>query len=111
MYQQHFLAKALKNWPRVPDSDLQGCNAEEVEELREFEQQIIDGEFSALTDIILNCNDRFQFAKTYKILWDDLRKTMAFPGSPSVSACKRQAIKRIFDFCIRYKLDQMKWWV
>lgn len=109
-FQHEFLEVTIKNWPRVSDSDLQGCNAEEVEELREFEQEMINKELAALTDIILNCNNGFQFAKTYKVLWADLRKTLAFPGSSSVPKHKRQALKRMFDCCIRYKLNQMKWW-
>lgn len=110
MNPQKFLADAREKWPRVPDSTLRDCSTEEANEIREIEQLCVDGEFAALTDIILNCNNRFQFAKTYKTLWADLRNTLADPGSPSVPAHKKQAIKAVFDCCIRYKLSQMKWW-
>lgn len=110
MSPQKFLADAKGKWPRVPESSLEGCSAEETEEIRAIEQHCIEEEFAALTDIILHCNNRFQFAKTYKTLWADLRQTLADPGSTSVPEHKKKAIKAVFDRCVRYKLDQMKWW-
>ena len=107
---QKFLADAKTQWPRVPETSLAACNTEETEEIRALEEQIAAGEFAALTDIILHCNNRFQFAKTYKTLWADLRTTLSDPGSPSVPEHKKQAIKAIFDRSIRYKLGQMALW-
>ena len=110
MNPQKFLADAIEKWPRVPEAILKDCDADEAEEIRAMEEMAVDAEFAALTDIILHCNNRFEFAKTYKLLWADLRKTLSDPGSDSVPEHKKKAMKAVFNSSIRYKLNQMKWW-
>jgi len=110
MNPQEFLERARENWPQTPDSIFADCSSEDADELRALETQIAEGEYLALADIILNCHNRFQFAKTYKTLWADLRNTLSQPGSPDVPEPKKLAMKAIFDRAIRYKLGQMAYW-
>lgn len=110
MSPEEFLDRAQANWPTSPESVFSNCSPDDTAEVRALESQIVEGEFLALCDIIRNCRNRYQFAKTYKVLWADFRNTLAQPGSPNVPEAKRHAIKSVFDRGIRYKLRQMADW-
>jgi len=105
-----FLERARANWPQSQESVFSKCAPDDADEVRALEMQLVEGEFIALADIVLNCRNRFQFAKTYKTLWADLRNTLSQPGTPNVPEVKKQAIKAVFDRGIRYKLRQMAYW-
>src|SRR5690606_29129543 len=77
---------------------------------RQLETQAAQLEFAALTDIILNCHSKYQFAKTYKVLRADLRKTLAQSGNPNASEQFNRAMKAAFQRIGDHKLREMAMW-
>ena len=107
-----FLEEHRKQWTPLPEEELDGLSEEHRNEIRQFEEVAINGEFAALSDIILNCTNKFQFAKTYKVLRADYRRTVAntdlansvFP--PEVT----RLIRKIALSVIERKLSDMAMW-
>ena len=89
---------ANMNWKRLADADLSACNDEERAFLRTMEEQGIQGETWQLTEIIVGCTNKFQFAKTYKVLRADLFHTLhaAGAGNPKMPPHVNDAYRRIF---------------
>jgi hypothetical protein len=110
MSPQEFLAKAHARWRGLPDSALTECSEEERAVVRKLEAQAAQMEFAALTDIILNCRNRWQFAKTYKVLRADLHKTLSQPGNPNAPAHVNRAVKAALEQVGRRKLMEMAAW-
>lgn len=110
MNQHEFLAMAHAQWRGLPDAALAECSGEERVVLRRWEAQASQLELGALTDIILNCHNRFQFAKTYKVLWNDLRKTLAQPSNPNAPDHINKAMKAAMEHVVRQKLMKMAEW-
>lgn len=107
-----FLADAETNWPRLPDDQLSGLSDEEKNFIRGMEDHVIAGEYAMLSEIIRGCHNKFQFAKTYKLLRADLRNTFADPnaGNPSYSPLVNQAMRQAFMKVGTTKLDYMAKW-
>ncbi|MFO0850562.1 MAG: hypothetical protein U0871_18685 [Gemmataceae bacterium] len=110
MSPQEFLAKAHDRWHTLPDTALAECSDEERAVVRNLEAQLMQMEFAALADIILNCHNRFQFAKTYKALWNDFRRTLAQPGNPNASDQVNRGVKAAMEKIVRQKLMDMAGW-
>ncbi|HVK18335.1 MAG TPA: hypothetical protein VM533_15445 [Fimbriiglobus sp.] len=111
MSPQDFLLKAQQRWRRLPDSQLAECNDEEKATVRALEDQAIQMEFAALTDIVLHCTNKYQFAKTYKVLRDDLRKNISqADGNPSAPPHVNRAVKATFEQVGEQKLSEMAGW-
>jgi len=56
---------ASSGWPRLSEQDLRQLTPEERQFIRDLEEMGIGVESLAAQDIILNCLNKFQFAKTY----------------------------------------------
>jgi hypothetical protein len=110
--QSDFLAKALAGWPRLPDAELAECKDEEKALVRGLEEQGIQAEFAALSDIVLNCHNKYQFAKTYKVLRADSQKTFTngCVGNPQMPAHVNKAVHAAFVKIVQAKLRSMAEW-
>jgi hypothetical protein len=110
MTPQEYLTKAQARWRGLPDAELAGLNDDERSAVRQLEAQAAQLEFAALTDIIVNCHNKYQFAKTYKVLRADLRNTLAQPGNPKASEQVNRAMKAAFQLVGQQKLSEMAGW-
>ncbi len=110
MSPKEFLAKAQARWRGLPDTALAECSDEERAFVRNLEAQVAQLEFAALSDIILNCHNRWQFAKTYKVLWADLHKTLSQSDNPNAPAHVNRAVKAALGQVVRWKLTEMAAW-
>lgn len=110
MTPQEWLTKAHARWRGLPDAELAGLSDEDRFAVRQLEAQAAQLEFAALSDIILNCHDKYQFAKTYKVLRADLRNTLAQPGNPNASEQINRAVKAAFQLIGDQKLREMAGW-
>jgi len=97
--------------------------AEETEFLQEFESRVTRGEQRQYLDLVRNCTNKFQFAKTYRVYRKDLEKTEAMmreriargdlgPGiAPAVAEemirIGRDAVSGKLETCESYFI--MKW--
>jgi hypothetical protein len=109
---REFLEKARQGWPRLADADLALCNDEERALVRGMEAHAIQGVFQGLSDLVLNCQNKFQYAKTYKVLRADLRKTFANPnlGNPQMPTHVNQAVRQAFIMAGENQLRYMAEW-
>ena len=110
MFPEEFLLTAKKTWRPVPDSILSECDENEREYVRTLETQGALLEFEALSDIILNCHNRFQFAKTYKVLRADLANALSQPENPQLPLHVSRALKQVVENTVRQKLLDMAGW-
>jgi len=91
-----FLEQRAKYWPRLADKELEECNDEQKKMIRGLEEQFIQMEIAQLREICTTCLNKWQFAKTYKTLRSDVRRTFAddtksLPNEPPhVSRAMRQ---------------------
>ena len=94
-------------WPRLSDDELSGLSPEEKRGVRELEQKGIDGESLATQDIVVNCQSKLQFAKTYRVLRADKETTLNLVRS-STSSHRRevvQAVATAYERIIDYKFE------
>ncbi len=61
MSPQEFLATAYARWRGLPDVALAECSDEERAVVRNLEAQAAQLAFAALTDIIINCHNKYRF--------------------------------------------------
>lgn len=110
MTPHEFSAERKASWRTLPDAELAGCTEDERATVRILESQAAQLEFQALTDIILNCHNKYQFAKTYKVLRADLRRMLAQPGNPNASEHTDRVMKAAFKLVGEQKLRAMASW-
>lgn len=107
-----YLQRCSDRWKPLPDEELEGLPDECKDIVRHFEAVALNGEFAAFSDIILNCTNKFQFAKTYKVLRDDYQRTFAnaSAANPNFPPEVNRLIRKIAMSTIERKLDGMAWW-
>lgn len=110
MNPHEFLAETLSSWPLLPDTALDECNEEERALVRGAEAEGIKLEFEALSDIILHCHNKYQFAKTYKVLRADLRNTFTDSRELKIPSHVDAAIRAALEQIVRQKLHEMARW-
>lgn len=71
---------------------------------------MMEGEFAALSDIILNCQNKFQFAKTYKTLRSDVPRCASEAASVNQPENVRSVIHAMANNVLRQKLSAMAHW-
>jgi hypothetical protein len=108
---REFLDQALQKWPRLPDSKLAECTEEEKAFVRGMEENAIQLEFVQLSDIVMSCGNKFQFAKTYKVLRADLKNfAKGNLGDPRWPARVNRAMRQAFIGVGKNKLHHMAQW-
>jgi hypothetical protein len=98
--------KAEFDWPRLSEEALSGLTPEEKQTVRDLERKGIVGESMATQDIVMNCQNKFQFAKTYRVLRNDRDKTLAQIRS-AISSHRREvvdAVAKAYEQIIDFKL-------
>lgn len=111
MTPQEFLAEAQERWRHLPDSALSDCDDESRAFVREIEAQGAEMEFAALSDLIMNCHNKYQFAKTYKVLTEDLRTMDSHQANfPNLPEQVGEAVKAAMKLAVEQKLSEMEYW-
>ncbi len=104
----------LARWARLPDyaPELKDCTEEERTIVRGLEEQGIQAEFAQLSDLVLNCYNKYQFANTYKTLRADLRNLLAYAqkGNPKAPPHLNRAVAAALERVGREKLHLMAGW-
>lgn len=100
-------------WPRLPESIINALPEHERELIRQHVEEMIVGNSLQTDDLVRHCNNKFQFAKTYRVLRRDkrntldmMRKKMAKPN-PAYSDSYGVAMMRSIDDILDYKLERI----
>ncbi|HEV2973185.1 MAG TPA: hypothetical protein VGY55_24680 [Pirellulales bacterium] len=107
-----FLERTRKHWTPAPDVWLASLSDDENKLVRGIEQFGLEGDFRALSDIVLGCHNKYQFAKTWRLLRNDSEKTFRVYSagnanySPELNRIMREVSLRI----IKRKHDAMAEW-
>ena len=110
MSAQEFLTKERTYWNGLPDDALVECSDEEQESIRMIEAAMIEDQFAALSDIILNCHNKHQFAKTYKVLRADIPNAVSEVTSADAPPHVRKVIRAVVEKILGRKLSAMAHW-
>ena len=110
MVATEFLIHEKGKWNVIDDSLLVNCTDQEKSVIRELETTILVGELSAVDNIICNCKNRFQFAKTYKVLRDDFEKTISNSYNPNFPKPFNDAFKLALSNVAKLKLGALARW-
>ena len=100
-------------WPRMTEAELSVFSPEEQAVLRQAENDIIVPSKLQLEDLNTNCDIKPQYAKTYRVLRRDKRKTLEKMRAQlnavqsSESDAFLLATMRIYDQVISHKLELM----
>ncbi len=100
-------------WPQLPDDLLRTLSEDECVSIRAHEEEMIAGNAMALDDILMNCTNKMQFAKTYRVLRRDKREMLAKlraktqTPDQNVSDVYMMAMTRSTDEILAYKLRRL----
>ena len=105
---EHYLDVWKKGWMEpLPEKVLKDLSQEDREKFREIEGLLLKAEFQTLADIVLNCTNKYQFAKTYKVLRRSWEKTKAEMSSASSEQMPPEIKPIMLDLCGR--MMSQKW--
>jgi hypothetical protein len=109
-HRQKFLADT--KWDCLPEDQLGDCNDQERAILRAIEQAGFATEAAQLAQIVIGCTNKYQFAKTYKLLRADLHTFAADPNLVPAGAPRHviAAGTKIGQNIIKQKLSHMALW-
>ena len=97
----------------LSDEAMEGLNEEQREMVRSWEEAGRQGEFLALADIVCNCTNKYQFAKTYHVLRKSGSETLADMASRRVEGLSPEAqalMRRITEHILQCKFAAMSAW-
>ena len=112
MTSEEFLKSKVKSWLQpFPENVLKDLSQKDREEFRKMEVLALEGEFQQLAEIIVNCTNRFQFAKTYKVLRKSHQDTNAeIRSSKRLSPGVKNVLLKHRDLILPKKLAYMSEW-
>ena len=110
--EREFLEDVVKGWPRLQDNELAECSVEERAFVRGMEVQVIQFSFAQVSDLVLNCHNKFQFAKSYKAIRADTQRNFSrgSQGNPQMPAHVNKAVRCAFVKAAERTLHSMAEW-
>ncbi len=112
-HKHKFLQDTRKDWNGLQDEHLCNLEVEDRHNFRLLEQRILDEEYTKLCDLILNCDDKYQFAKTYQSAKNELenpRNIISPDSAPSVPPSFASAMEKSRSSIGKLQLDGMALW-
>ena len=107
---REYLVEAKQRFCPLPDDALAGLSEQQIASMRDIESSQIAISFARLSEVILNCTNKYQFAKTYRVLREDLRKTLTQIDTASQPANEKRVMKALLERVENQMLREMAGW-